>query len=133
MSQNKNVVTLDFIREAANKKYANLTIEVPGIGEVTLVNAMQLPKEKREALMESQRSLSRAKDEAEAATEAGEEVPETDQVAALEDTLRIVVSGPEEYADGLVKALDGNLAVLATVFEMYTKGTELGEASASAS
>lgn len=129
MSQNKNKVTLDFIREAADKKYANLTIDVAGT-EVTLVNAMQLPKDKRDELMAAQKRLSAAKDEAEAAEGEGAEAPEVDQVAALEDTLRIVVKGGK--ADALIEAIDGNLAVLATVFEMYTKGTELGEASASA-
>lgn len=132
MSQNKNVVTLDFIREAAEKKFANLTIEVPGAGEVVLVNAMQLPKEKRAELMASQKRLSTSKEEAEAALERGEEIEETDQVEQLEDTLRIVVRG-EDKAQALIEALDGNLANLATVFEMYTKGTDLGEASASAS
>lgn len=130
MSQNKNVVTLDFIREAADKKYANLTIDLGGL-EVTLVNVMQLPKEKRQALTESQRTLSEAKENAEKAAEAGEPLPEDDQVKSLEDTLRIVCRG-EDKADALIEALEGNLARLATVFEMYSKGTELGEASASA-
>lgn len=128
----KNIITLDFIREAAAKKFANLTIEVPGAGEVTLVNAMQLPKERRNALMASQKELSTSKEEAEAKLAAGEVVEETDQVEQLENTLRIVVSGSDK-ADALIEALDGNLANLATVFELYTKGTELGEASASAS
>ncbi len=64
--------------------------------------------------------------------EEGEEAEETDQVKALEDTLRIVVRG-EDKAEALILAIGGNLAVLATLFERYSKGTELGEASASAS
>lgn len=132
MSENKNIVTLDFIREAADKKYANLIIDIPNTGRVTLVNAMQLSTEKRKALMDSQKRLSSAKEEAEGKLKEGQEIEETDQVEALEDTLRIVVSG-QDKAQALVEALGGNLAQLATVFELYSKGTELGEASASAS
>lgn len=131
MSDNKNTVTLDFIVQAAEKKFANLTITLPEVGDVVLVNAMQLPTEKRKELMASQKNLSEAKARAEAAVEAGEEIEDTDQVKELEDTLRIVIRG-EGRADALISALDGNLAQLATVFEFYSKGTELGEASASA-
>lgn len=133
-NESRNTVTLDFIVEAADKKFANLTIDLPS-GPVVLVNAMQLPKAKRDELLGSQKRLSKAKEEAEAALESGEDVEEVeaDQVEQLQETLRIVVKGGEENADRLIEALDGNLARLATVFELYTNGTELGEASASAS
>lgn len=107
-------VTLDSIRDAAERKYGHTDIEVPGFGTARLVNAMQLSKEKRKALGE-------ASDEKEDATH------ETDELAAFHRVIRIVARSEHE-ADALINAIGDNLAVMAQVFETYNKGTELGEA-----
>lgn len=112
--------TLDNIREAAEVKYGATEIEV-GDRTIRLLNPLRLSKEKRTALMALQGKLdAEAKD--------GEDAP--DQEALLSEAITIVAAtaGQAEY---LLTEIDGDLAVLAEVFETYGKGTQLGEASAS--
>jgi hypothetical protein len=107
--------TLDDIRAAAEKKYASTDITV-GDTTVTLVNVLRLPKEKRDVFTSLQEEMdSEDKDE------------DVDQAAKLADLLRLVAKN-EKDADVLLDAIGDDLALLATIFEMYAKGTESGEA-----
>ena len=108
-----NIVTLDQIREAAERKYGATEVVLGEGNTVTLVNVMRLPKEKRDRLMEVQRGL---KDDEDA-----------DQEAGLREILRLVAEN-DDHADRLLSAVGDDLASLVTVFELYSKGTELGEA-----
>lgn len=105
--------TLDDIRAAADAKYASTDIQV-GSKTVELVNPLRLTKDKRDALLAIQDQL-------------GEDA---DQQAVLEDALRLVAKTPAQ-AETLIKAIGGDLPVLAEVFTNYTKSTQVGEASAS--
>lgn len=107
--------TLDDIRAAAEKKYGHTDIMIPEFGEVRLLNAMQLPKEKRDLLGKAQESVE------------GEEQSEQDELASFHRVIRIVARSEHE-ANALINAVGDNLAFMAEVFDAYNKGTELGEA-----
>ena len=112
--------TLDNIREAAEAKYGATEIEV-GSRTVRLLNPLRLSKAKRNELMALQGKL-----DAEATD--GEEP--VDQEELLSGAIRLVCETSGQ-ADCLLDEINGDLAVLAQVFETYGKGTQLGEASAS--
>ncbi|MEV1109935.1 phage tail assembly protein [Micromonospora sp. NPDC049751] len=109
-------ITLDSIRAAAEAKYGSLDIEL-GDETVRLLNPLRLSKANRDALLAVQSRLNAEDDDA-------------DQGELLTEALRLVVDGKTK-ADKLIKALGGDLALLAEVFESYVKGTQAGEASGS--
>lgn len=113
-----STVTLDSIREAAEAKYGSTDIDVSGT-TVRLLNPLRLKKAARDQLMAIQRRL-----------DTDDEVVEVDQEALLGEAIRVVAATPAQ-AKTLLTAIDGDLAVLAEVFETYSKGTQAGEASAS--
>jgi hypothetical protein len=104
--------TLDDIVAAADKKYANVVIPFGDGDSVTLLNALRLKKEKRSELIELQDAL-------------GED--DADQVELLSNGIRTVASD-EAAAERLLEKVNGDLAVLAVLFEKYTEGTQAGEA-----
>lgn len=110
--------TLDDIRAAADAKYGSTDIELDEKTTVHLLNPLRLPKDKRAELMRIQDVLDK-------------DGSDVDQEEALTNALRLVADHPKK-ADALIKAVDGDLAVLASIFETYVKGTQAGEASASA-
>ena len=112
--------TLDDIREAAEAKYGSTDIPVGDV-LVRLLNPLRLTKEKRSALMAAQKDLE--------ANEGDEEV-DVDQVEVFQGILRLVAEN-EHQAEVLIAELGDDLAILASVFEMYSAGTQAGEASAS--
>lgn len=109
--------SLDDIKKAAEKKYGSTEIDLGDEGKVSLVNVMRLPKERRDALLKIQDGMK----------EDG-----ADQEGGLKAILRLVAA-TEKQADKLLDAAGDDLAVLVTIFERYSAGTELGEASASQS
>lgn len=107
-------ITLDNIRQAADDKYGPFVVEgVPG-GDVTLVNALRLSKDKRKKLTDMQ------SDE------------DGDQDEKLRDMIRLVADSPAS-AKRLLDALGDDLAQLAVVLNEYGQAARLGEASPSAS
>lgn len=112
--------TLDDIREAAEAKYGSTDIPVGDV-LVRLLNPLRLTKEKRSALMAAQKDLE---------AQEGEGVEDIDQVEVFQGILRLVAEN-EHQADVLIAELGDDLALLASVFEMYSAGTQAGEASAS--
>src|SRR5690606_42166197 len=102
--------TLDDIRAAADAKYGSTDIELDEKTTVHLLNPLRLPKDKRAELMKIQDVLDR-------------DGSDVDQEEALTNALRLVADHPKK-ADALIKAVDGDLAVLASIFETYVKGTQ---------
>lgn len=111
--------SLDDIRAAADAKYSSTDIEVDEKTTVHLLNPLRLPKEKRDELAGIQDQMDA-------------EGVDVDQEKLLGDAIRLVADHPKK-ADALLSAVGGDLAVLAQIFETYGKGTQVGEASASAS
>ncbi|MEU3709010.1 phage tail assembly protein [Streptomyces catenulae] len=107
--------SLDTIRAAAEARYSSTDIEL-GDNTVRLLNPLRLPKAKRTALSQLQDRMG------------GEGA---DQEELLSEAIRLVAERPTA-ADDLLNAVDGDLAVLAEIFDRYGKGTQVGEASASA-
>lgn len=110
--------SLDDIRAAADAKYSSTDITVDEKTTVHLLNPLRLPKEKRTELSGLQDKLD----------DGGESV---DQEQLLSDAIRLVADHPKK-AEALLSAVNGDLAVLAQIFETYGKGAQVGEASASA-
>lgn len=117
-----NTFSLDDIKAAADAKYGNLVIPVNSDRSVTMVNALQLPKEKRAELFNLNETLGSKGEDGES------DVPEADQVDVLEGAIRIATFNDPAGADLLIEALDHNLARLLEVFSRYNKGTQAGEA-----
>jgi peptide subunit release factor 1 (eRF1) len=109
--------SLDDIRAAADAKYGHTEITVDANTTVRLINALRLPKEKRQALLSVQDKLTSDDD--------------VDQADVFADAIRTVADNAVA-AEALIDAIGGDLAILAQVFSTYTEGTSAGEASASA-
>jgi hypothetical protein len=108
-------VTLDDIRAAAEKKYASFPIQLDASNKVELVNPLRLNKAARKTMTDLQTAL-------------GED--DADQEELLGKLLVTVAATPGQ-GNKLVKAIGGDLTVLATIFEQYTEAVQAGEASAS--
>lgn len=108
-----NSFSLDDIRTAADAKYASTDITLDDGTLVVLVNPLRLPKEKRAALTAIQERIDGDK---------GEE-----QDALLAEALTVICETTAQ-STALLEELNGDLALLATVFESYAKGTQAGEA-----
>ncbi|MFI5840546.1 phage tail assembly protein [Catenuloplanes sp. NPDC051500] len=111
-----NAITLDDIRAAAERKYGSTDITIAEGEVVRLLNPLRLPKTRRDELSKLQDKL-------------GEDG--ADQAALLADAIRLVAES-ETRARKLLDAVGEDLAVLAQIFEAYSAGTRVGEASPSA-
>ncbi|UFD97954.1 tail assembly chaperone [Streptomyces phage Pablito] len=109
--------SLDDIRAAADAKYGSTDIKVNETTTVSLLNPLRLPKAKRDELSSIQDKM---------------DADGADQEALLAGAIVLVADHPKK-GEALVKAVNGDLAVLAQIFETYSKGAQVGEASASAS
>lgn len=106
--------TLDDIRAAAEAKYGSTDIDL-GDDKVVLVNPLRLDKDKRTALTKIQ----------ERSEEEG-----ADEGDVMREALRLVTSTPQA-CEKFIDMVGDDLALLATVFNAYTEGVQVGEASAS--
>ena len=120
--------TLDDIRNAAEAKYGSTDIQVGDV-LVRLLNPLRLSKTNRAALMATQKLLETKKEDSEDGAEV-EEVEEVDQEETFHKII-VLVAETEFQAKALLDAIGDDLAQLASVFEMYSEGTQAGEASAS--
>ncbi|WP_327292443.1 phage tail assembly protein [Streptomyces sp. NBC_01198] len=109
--------SLDDIRAAAEAKYGSTDIDLGGENIVRLLNPLRLAKAARARLVAIQDEL-------------GED--DADQEALLSEALVLVAETPGK-GKALLKAVGDDLAVLASLFERYSEGTQAGEASASQS
>lgn len=109
--------TLDDIRAAADKKYGSMKIDLGDDGIVELLNPLRLPKEKRDALGKIGERM---------------EAEDADQEAIFGDALRLAAK-VQAPCEALIEQIGGDLGVLAQLFEDYSNGTQVGEASASES
>lgn len=106
-------ITLQDIRDAADKKYGPLIIEGVEGGAVTLLNALRLSKEKRAALS------------------ALDDQDDIDVQDKLEQIIRLAAA-TEDDANRLLAEFGEDLGQLAEALGHYTGKTQLGEASPSA-
>lgn len=107
--------TLDDIRAAAEARYGSTDITL-GEHVVRLLNPLRLSKARREELAALQDEIN---------------ADGADQEELLAHAIRLVAES-EAAANALLEEVGEDLAVLAQVFELYGRGTQAGEASASA-
>ena len=106
-----SALTLDDIRDAADKKYGGYPVTVDEGGEIILTNPLRMTKELRAELSDL-----KAEDF-------------DDIVDYFEATFAKASSKAE--AKRIRKAFGEDPALYATLFELYSNGVELGEASPS--
>lgn len=109
-----NEFTLDNLRAVAQKKYASTVIPFGEDNDdsVELVNPIRLDKKKRDQLLALQDAL---------------QEDDADQEELLSNALKLVAKD-KAAAKRFLAEVDGDLALLATVFEHYSGEVELGEA-----
>jgi hypothetical protein len=113
--------TLDQLREDLDKKYGPLVITgVPEVGEVKLVQALRLSKDKRARVMAIQKELG-------AAEEADGDYDEDVMVEKMREIFRLISETPEQ-AMALLDVLGEDIAKFTLLFETYSEASQLGEA-----
>lgn len=117
--------TLDDIRAAADKKYGSYDINLGDGATVRLLNPLRLHADKRAELSALQTELKGVD------TEGDEAVADVDQADVFRRMIRTVADVPA-LAERLIELVGDDLGVLATIVSDYGKGTQQGEASASA-
>jgi hypothetical protein len=110
-----NTFSLDDIRAAAEAKYGSTDFELSDGSWCKLLNPLRLSKANREKLIAQQERLNE---------------DDADTEVLLSETL-LLVAADAKYAKQLIKELGGDLAMLATIFEKYNQGAQVGEASPS--
>jgi hypothetical protein len=110
--QKSSSFSLDDIRAAAERRYGAVPFDLPDGRTLKLLNALRLPKAKRDALAETQK---RSKDE------------DVDQEAELVAMLKLLADD-ENLVDEMVASFDGDLGCVAAMFDLYKQETEPGEA-----
>lgn len=124
--------SLDDIRAAADAKYGSLDIPLSEKqGDVVrLMNPLRMSEEQRKELQRIQDKLNEAGDKSD--SEEASEDAIAEQTALIKEML-LAVAENKQAGQKLLDALNGDLAMTMVVFEKYTEGTQLGEASASQS
>lgn len=114
-------VTLDSIREAADRKYGPYVVQFGDGGECTLRQALRLPADDRRRLAAVQDEISGESD-----------LERLDYlVEGLRDMIRIVASRASD-AEALISAVGDDTPVLMEIVAGWQGATEPGEASGSA-
>ncbi|SDI41191.1 hypothetical protein SAMN05421505_14934 [Sinosporangium album] len=111
-------ITLADIKEAADRKFGPLVIDMGDGQSVTLLNPLRMPKTARTKLTALQKELD------------GEDATDESAEAALPKIVRLVAASKAD-ADRLLAAVGDDLATMQEIFEEYAKATQPGEASAS--
>jgi len=105
---------LDDIRAAAERKFGSVVIELSDGGIVELKNMLRLSREKRDKfadLVEASKAESGIAD---------------DPTKFFLDVFEVI--GGDGTADKLRREFGEDAALFATLFEMYSEGSEVGEA-----
>lgn len=111
--------TLDDIRAATERLYGSVELDLGEQGKVTLRNPLRLERAERKRLIELQEQ---------GEGEDGEDTrSEEEQVESLHGIVRLIAASPAQ-ADALLAYAGDDLAVLATVFKLYSDATQAGEA-----
>lgn len=136
-------ITLDQIRTDLDAAYGPLVIPFGDGLRVTFVQALRLPKEQRKKVLELQREQSRKQEQRDAEEkrikDAGGEPPErdldeteTEQLAFMRSMLALAATDPDA-CDLFLDEVGDDVLLLSRVIEAWTKDSQSGEASTSAS
>lgn len=120
--------TLDDIREAAEKKYGSLDITLRDGSEVVLRNPLRLSKAERKELNEIHEAYG-SDDEESDGEDADNDLDEQEEF--MDSVIRLVAARGK--GDALIEEIGDRMDVKIELFNRYTNGGEMGEASASAS
>ena len=112
-------VTLDDIREAAEKRFGNMEIVLDESTTVVLRNPLRLSKSEREELQGLQEGLNEK-----------ENPTQEEQIEMLVEIL-LLVSESKSATRRLVDHLEGDPTELMAIFGLYQDGMQVGEASPS--
>lgn len=119
-----NVFTLESLREEAEKKFSPVEIELPDGDVVTLRNMLRLPKNDRKKVVEKLKALEKVGEDND-----GEETEdEVTELVRLGNEILMLVA---DQGRKLVKELDGDVAVIMNLIELWMGTTQPGEAKPS--
>lgn len=118
--------TLTDLRNEVSKKYAPTVIE-NGDDEYILQNVMQMPEKKRRLVTELIEEIG-ADDK-----DNNEDKEGADEIDSQTATLRKIIIAAEKNDKGeeLLELIGDNVAMLVELFNSWTEGAQLGEASQS--
>lgn len=120
-------ISLDFIKEELDRRYAPFVVEgVPG-GDVTLLPLLRLKSDARAELLGMLDEVNKLQDTSDA-----DQSPET--VGRMLDTFQKavnLVAADKDSADRLSKALNDDTAAYTLIFTEYIEATQVGEAQPS--
>lgn len=135
-------VTLDTIRADLDSKYGPLVVPFGDGLEVAFVQSLRLPKDKRKAIAQIQQDRAAAATakaaEAERLAEQGElperdfDADEAETLGYLRDLLRLAATDADA-ADLLFAEIGDDVLLLQDLLILWTRSTQPGEASPSAS
>lgn len=111
-----NVFTLDSMREEADNEFAPMKVEV-GADTVSLRSILRLNKKNRETVMGLLRDMN--------SEEKSGGLEDIDRiVGSIEKVIELVADNPKP----LLKAADGDFAILKNILESWVEATQVGEA-----
>jgi len=108
-----NVITVDAIRAEVDQQYAPVTIGLSDGSETVLKNILRLSKTTREVVLEEVKAI---QDAANTETE------------VLADHVANIIDLVSDNGQALLNELDGDLALLMKILEVWMDKTQLGEA-----
>jgi hypothetical protein len=111
--------TLDDIREAADRQYAPVVIDLGEGDRCVMRQLLRLPQRTRDQVMEQLKLLE---------TEEGVEADVEVTINAVTSVIKLVA---DDKGPKLIKALDGDIAMMMQVLERWMEATSVGEATPS--
>lgn len=112
-------ITLDSIRDAIERKYQPIIIDMGDDGLCALRQALRLPESDRRVLADAQSQMSDSTDE--------------DVIKSALRTILYLVAENDSQADKLVAWTGGELLPLIEIVQAYAEASQVGEASPSPS
>lgn len=124
-------ITLDFIKEEIDRRYAPFVVEgVPG-GDVTLLPLLRLKSEQRNELLGMLERVNKLQENADAENASATSPEEVSEMLDIFGRAVSLVAENDAAAERLHKALNYDTAAYTLVFTEYIEATQMGEAGPS--
>lgn len=119
-----NVVTLDSLREAVQRKYAPVAVQLSDGTEVVLRGILRLTKDERDKVTDSFGLVEALDDD-----QTFEDLSEADRKELVDSVSEVLLLLAESRGSRLVSELGGDLPMLMQVLEAWVEASQPGEAA----
>lgn len=119
-----NVVTLDSLREAVQRKYAPVAVQLSDGAEVVLRGILRLTKDERDKVTDSFGLVEALDDD-----QTFEDLSEADRKELVDSVSEVLLLLAESRGSRLVSELGGDLPMLMQVLEAWVEASQPGEAA----